>query len=388
MYLPPCPKYLMPTAPPVVAILAITAILLLSACATHPIPTPPDLPEPQPFRQSDMTVVVSIRHYLASAERSYYHLYLYSGDGKLVRQLTNADQMSDVEPVLSPDGKQVCFRRVPNNENPGYLHNPDNRYFGPDASTTGTYHLIADVRAGSTAREIAQAPEWYRPKKEAQPQETKGVETNDSDKSPVVEEDPDTRRFRSPDGANEIVVHYKSSVEEEEKDHPAGVEPSDVTLTLVDLRASTAQRMEGLRGFKSINRSNSIHWRINRWNDGSPFLYAGRLRVAFFEAHLNSTEGNCDIAFDLNRREFFNLAPNDGFPVATPGGVPGFFFVSGERYRPLGDGKKTVNCEYLDFWNAEMKRTRFAPNLSKFGGAAAYIPGHGVTVIPPDQYAQ
>src|ERR1035437_8597258 len=87
------------------------AMVVLVGAALGLGQTAPDASE-KPFRQSDMTVVVSVRHYVASAERSYYHLYLYTGDGKLVQQLTDVANMDDYDPVLSPDGKQVCFRRV------------------------------------------------------------------------------------------------------------------------------------------------------------------------------------------------------------------------------------------------------------------------------------
>jgi hypothetical protein len=40
---------------------------------------------------------------------------------------------------------------------------------------------------------------------------------------------------------------------------------------------------------------------------------------------------------------------------------------------PLGDGKRTVNCSYLDKWDAEFHKVRYAWSIPAiFGGASVW----------------
>lgn len=361
-------------------VLPLAIVMLASATLGFGQTAPPA--GAKPFRQSDMTLVVSVRHYLASAERSYYHLYLYSGDGKMVRQLTNVDKMSDVEPVLSPDGKQICFRRYAGNENSDDEANPfyerPSYYHGDQTDTTGTYRLIADLHGGSPDRPVAKAPDWYWPKKRAKVEEATPDNASKTDGDAAK-----TLRYPSPDGAYEIVIHEYWPQEESD---PNGASAVPATFWLTDNRTSTTQRMATMEGFQELSSVGDSYPAFYTAN--APYLYEGPLKVAFFSCHLGSTDGNSHFALDLNRKAFTKLSPNGGYPASAPKGVPGFFFLYQERYQDLGYRNKTVNCDYLDFWNEKMERTRFAPNLSKFGGAAVYAPGHGVAVIPPDMYAQ
>jgi hypothetical protein len=330
-----------------------------------------------------MTLVVSVRHYLASAERSYYHLYLYSGDGKMVRQLTDADKMSDVEPVLSPDGKQVCFRRYAGNENPADEANPfyvrPPYYHGDQSNTTGTYRLISDIRRGSGDRAVGKVPDWYWPKRKVRVEETAPQDGKETDWQAAS-----TARYPSPDDAYEIVIHKNWPKEESDQNGASAVR---ATFWLSDQETSTTLRMAQMDGFEELS-SVCQSFMAPYYLANPPYLYEGPLKVAFFSCHLGSTDGDSHFALDLNRKAFTKLSPNGGYPASAPKGVPGFFFLYQERYQDLGYRNKTVNCDYLDFWNEKMERTRFAPNLSKFGGAAVYAPGHGAAVIPPDMYAQ
>ena len=58
----------------------------------------------------DMQIAVSIR-YLQIKGASHAHIYLYSGNGKLIRRLTNDEILQDVHPVFSPDGDEIVFTR-------------------------------------------------------------------------------------------------------------------------------------------------------------------------------------------------------------------------------------------------------------------------------------
>ena len=64
---------------------------------------------------AESELVVAIR-YLQAQGTSHSHLYLYSEDGKLLRQLTNGNSGQDSGPIFSPDGETIVFtREKPNN---------------------------------------------------------------------------------------------------------------------------------------------------------------------------------------------------------------------------------------------------------------------------------
>src|SRR5688572_30887090 len=101
----------------------------------------------------------------------------------------------------------------------------------------------------------------------------------------------------------------------------------------------------------------------------SPFLLRDGLRLAFFWQHLGSTDGNRLGVLDLDKKKATFLSENPA--MAIPHGERiGFFTVTHHRYQPLPGTKKTVNCLYLEWWNADLKRTRFAKAVSLFGGAS------------------
>jgi hypothetical protein len=49
--------------------------------------------------------------------------------------------------------------------------------------------------------------------------------------------------------------------------------------------------------------------------------------------------------------------------------------VCQDRYQPLGTTSHTVNCLYLDWWDGTLQRTRFARDISLFGGASIRVQG-------------
>jgi hypothetical protein len=107
----------------------------------------------------------------------------------------------------------------------------------------------------------------------------------------------------------------------------------------------------------------------------SPFLEVPPLRAVFFTQHRGSTDGVGLFAVDLKGRRMFEMSPNGGYLYVLTG-LPECACVCEQRYLPLGDGQKTVDCSYLDLWDAKMQRTRFAnarPALCY--GAAIFVPG-------------
>jgi hypothetical protein len=98
------------------------------------------------------------------------------------------------------------------------------------------------------------------------------------------------------------------------------------------------------------------------------------LRAAFLDRHLNSTDGTSVFALDLEKRRFIRLGLNWATVYPLPA-APAFYTVTTERYQPLGDGR-TVNCSYLERWNASFEKVRFAePKVALCGGASVYREG-------------
>jgi hypothetical protein len=106
----------------------------------------------------------------------------------------------------------------------------------------------------------------------------------------------------------------------------------------------------------------------------SPFLIVPGLRVAFYWQWQGSTAGPRLGALDLTNARAVFLSENPAVPIPH-GTRAGFFCVCGERYQPLGKTGKTVNCVYLDWWDAKLQRSRFAKAIALFGGASVRTEG-------------
>src|SRR5262245_18199239 len=56
--------------------------------------------------RGESELVIAIR-YLQAQGASHSHLFLYSEDGKLLRQITNDNSGQDLAPIFSPDGETM-----------------------------------------------------------------------------------------------------------------------------------------------------------------------------------------------------------------------------------------------------------------------------------------
>ena len=118
------------------------------------------------------------------------------------------------------------------------------------------------------------------------------------------------------------------------------------------------------------------------------FLFEGLLRVAFFGLHLNSTDGDTTFALDLNGPRFVRLSPNWAAPIPLPG-EPNFLTLTENRYVPIGGSTKTANCSYIEHWDAQLQKIRYAkPKAAAvFYGASMYRPERTPAVITIRQNA-
>ena len=323
-------------------------------------------------------VVVAIR-YLQVEGVSHSHLFLFFDDGSLVRQLTSATEGQDHDPVFSADGTVIAFGRETK--------------AGEEWWTVG-----AD---GSGAKRRADFPEWAH----AGPPNSFGypkfVPVPNHPGERVIEQSATAGelRFPAPDGSCTLVLRETQEAQRADenavrkdlflRDEPSGtewpVEKFPVTpFTRTGSLGENAMRRapEAKAGEKddAYLRYDGRLFDFLVLRGGSPFLISPPLRVAFFAQHRGSTDGEGRFAIDLASRKVTELTPN-GARIVPLAGAPQFFSVCEERYHPLGE--HNVNCSYLDRWDAELHRTRFAaPKPALFYGAAIFRAGKSSTGDP------
>jgi hypothetical protein len=310
------------------------------------------------FDLTAMRLVVSVRKFTPEDKPSYHRLVLYSGDGKVVRPLTNAAGANDFNPVFSPDGKQVIFKRA--------IRRPK------DPSQNG-YYRIDDLKNPKAVKLADQKalPAWFHPEEDLKRVEEQGTPDHGTN---GISEDTSTTRYSTPDGKQTLETHYYWPSEAGKTDD-AGASAIESTMWLRDQGTSVILRVSTFPGFEGV----SGLWQVGK----SPFFIRTPMRVAFLRCHRGSSYGESIHALDLNRRVIHLMTwAGYGSIVPAPGDLPAFFCICQERYQDLGNGHTTVNCEYLDLWNSDFKRTRFAPPISAFGGASVLIPGQPLLTIP------
>src|SRR5436190_23467465 len=137
-----------------------------------------------------------------------------------------------------------------------------------------------------------------------------------------------------------------------------------------------------LRGFPSFE---PLH---TTGNKDQAFLFEAPLRLTFFSCHLDSTNGSTVEAFDFNKRKLIQLSPNYATPVPLPG-EPAFLTLTENRYVPIPGSTKTANCSYIEHWDAQLQKIRYARGKAPaiFYGASVYRPERTPAVITIRQNA-
>jgi hypothetical protein len=287
-------------------------------------------------------IVVAIRYLQAQGE-SHAHLFLYREDGTLLRQLTREESGQDRDPMFAPDGETILFsREVSENKSEFWSIEP----------------------RGDGLKRLEAEPEWYSGAKSspyfAWPDLGSG---DDESATPFGQRGP---RFRTPDGSVELVLR---EIKQDENDSINGPEHGRHYL-LRDLKAGTETEFWKLPGFDGAVEQLQVKEKEER------FLIEPPLRLAFFGVHLNSTDGDTDYALDLTNRRFVRLSPNWAAPIPLPG-EPAFLTMTYVRYVPIPGTKKTANCSYVELWDANLKKVRFAREgtAAIVYGASIYRPG-------------
>jgi hypothetical protein len=286
--------------------------------------------------RGDSEIVIAIR-YLQAEGISYSHLYLYREDGKLLRQLTNNNSSQDVSPIFDSSGQTIVFTR----EKP---------------------HKIVEYWTikphGEGLKKLETAPSWYteaktspyftnvEPESETSPKAgTSPESTASADESPTP-----APSYTSPDGAFELLLREDANDEADQVDMPS----HGRHYLLRDLKSGTETPFADLEGFEGA--FGILH--ENR-NQERCFLSDGALRLAFFDLHLNSSDGTTVFALDLVRERFVRLSPNWATPFPLPG-ESAFLTFTENRYIPIPGSKKTANCWYIEHWDEMLNHIRYA----------------------------
>jgi hypothetical protein len=317
-----------------------------------------------------MRVVVAIR-YLQIQGVSHSHIYLYRGDGKLVRQLTHANSGQDIDPIFSSDGREIIFKR---------------------AGSVDEFWSVAT--GGGNLHHLDRAPDWYADAIK------KPVPRFDYPPSVRLPHNPDQQRladyvkpgdvvYAAPD--NSVAIVLKDSVSEADpaddwypkdlylRDSQSQADVLISKLPFVSLEASSTKTENVMRrtaggGERYETKSDNEVGPLDGLlvcND-SPFLFIGPMRIAFLRQHRGSTYCEGFFALDLNTRRLHEVTPNCG-DIIPLNNKPAFFCICNERYLPLGDRKRTVNCSFLDLWTADLKRIRFSkPRVEKYYGGSVF----------------
>jgi len=300
---------------------------------------------------ADAEIVIAIR-YLQAEGTSHSHLYLYREDGKLLRQLTKDNSGQDSGPIFAPDGATIVFTR----EKP---------------SNVGEFWSI-DPR-GAGLKKLEAAPDWYIQAKSSpyftnvEPEESASPSSTASSEESASPGETPPSSYKSPDGSVELILREDPKDEDDQIDGPG----HGKHYLLRDLKTGAETEFEKLPGFYGV--FGLLH---DTQDKDQHFLFDGPLRLAFFDLHLNSTDGDTVFALDLTGPRLVRLSPNWAAPIPLPGEAAVLTFTE-NRYVPIPGSKKTANCSYMERWDEKLNKIRYARDKSAAlcYGASMYRPG-------------
>jgi hypothetical protein len=302
-------------------------------------------------------IVIAIR-YLQAEGTSHSHLYLFREDGKLLRQLTKDNSAQDSTPIFAADGSMIVFTR--------------------EASNNAREFWSVDP-LGKALTRLEAAPDWYVTAKSSpyftnvDPAESASpgsLASTEGSASPTATPIP---TYKSPDGSVELILREDPSDEDDQIDG-AG---HGKHYLLRDLKTAKQAEFGKLPGFYGVY--GLLHDNLNK---DQHFLFEGPLRLAFFDLHLNSTDGDTVFALDLTGPRLVRLSPNWAAPIPLPGEAA-FLTFTENRYVPIPTSKKIANCSYMERWDDKLNKIRYAREESAAlcYGASMYRPGKNPDVI-------
>jgi hypothetical protein len=302
-------------------------------------------------------IVIAIR-YLQAEGTSHSHLYLFREDGKLLRQLTNDNSGQDSAPIFASDGSMIVFTREKSNN--------AREFWGIDP-------------LGKPLKKLEIAPDWYVAAKSSpyftnvEPEESTSPSPSASAEESVSPTATPLPSHKSPDGSVELILREDPNDEDDQVDGPG----HGKHYLLRDLKTGKETEFGKLPGFYGV--FGLLH--DNQYKD-QHFLFEAPLRLAFFDLHLNSTDGDTVFALDLNGPRLVRLSPNWAAPIPLPGEA-GFLTFTENRYVPIPGSRKTANCSYMEHWDEKLNKVRYAREKSAAlcYGASMFRPGFTPSTI-------
>jgi hypothetical protein len=307
--------------------------------------------------RADAEIVIAIR-YLQAEGTSHSHLFLYREDGKLLRQLTNDNSGQDSAPIFAPDGASIIFTRE---------------------KLGGAREFWSIDPLGKGLQKLEAAPDWYGTAKSSpyftnvEPEESPSPNTSvSSDKSASATATP-IPTYKSPDGSVELTLREDPSSEDDQINGPG----HGKHYLLRDLKNGTEIEFDKVPGFYGV--FGLLH---ESQDKDQHFLFEGPLHLAFFDLHLNSTDGDTVFALGITGLRLVRLSPNWAAPIPQPGEAT-FLTFTENRFVPIPGSKKTANCAYMERWDEKLNKIRYAREKSAAlcYGASMYRPGKNPTVI-------
>ena len=302
-------------------------------------------------------IVIAIR-YLQAEGTSHSHLYLYREDGRPLRQLTNDNSGQDSAPIFAPDGANIVFtREKPNNIREFWSVDP----------------------LGKNLKKLEAAPDWYVAAKSSpyftnvEPEESASPDPSASAAESISPTATPIPTYKSPDGSIELILRDDPNDENDQIDGPG----HGKHYLLRDLKNGVETEFGKVPGFDGV--FGLLH---DNQDKNQHFLFEGPLRLAFFDLHLNSTDGDTVFALDLTGPRLVRLSPNWATPIPLPGEAA-FLTFTENRYVPIAGNKKTANCSYMEHWDEKLNEIRYAREKSAAlcYGASMYRPGKNPSVI-------
>jgi hypothetical protein len=302
-------------------------------------------------------IVIAIR-YLQAEGTSHSHLYLFREDGKLLRQLTNDNSGQDSAPIFAPDGSMIVFTR------------------GKSSNAREFWSVDPLAKA---LKKLEAAPDWYVAAKSSpyftnvEPEEPTSANPSASPEESVSPSATPIPTYKSPDGSVELILREDPNDEDDQIDGPG----HGKHYLLRDLKTGAETEFEKLPGFYGVY--GLLH---DSHDKDQHFLFDGLLHLAFFDLHLNSTDGDTVFALDLNGPRLVRLSPNWAAPIPLPGEAA-FLTFTENRYVPILGSKKTANCSYIEHWDEKLNKIRYAREKSAAlcYGASMYRPSKNPSVI-------
>ena len=232
---------------------------------------------------------------------------------------------------------------------------------------------------GKALKKLETAPDWYTSAKSspyftnAEPEESASPNPSVSPEESASPTATPIPTYKSPDGSIELILREDPTDEDDQIDGPG----HGKHYLLRDLKTGVETDFGKIAGFYGV--FGLLH---NNQDKDQHFLFEGPLRLAFFDLHLNSTDGDTVFALELTGPRLVRLSPNWATPIPLPGEAA-FLTFTENRYVPIPGSKKTANCSYMEHWDEKLNKIRYAREKSaaRCYGASMYRPGKNPSVI-------